>query len=319
MSPEEIFQRLKTFDEQYLPFPPFVAAKNAIEANLGLYRETGIAKHMLISGEPGTGKSTLCKWLKTRHPQIKLADRDQTPLLSIAIPPSATVQGVIDEMLKGLGDPYTARGTVTAKTSRVVTLCKNCRVEFMLLDEAQHLYDRGQATTQYKVADWLKSLIDTIGVPVTLIGLPNVEHLLQVNDQLRRRFSTGLRLAIGQSDVHSIETECLQLFLSLASLVDIPVSSRPYTALEMGQRLYRSSDGRVSYIKKLLFTAMQTALEQDIDEIDAQMLEDAFVKEIWPNGRGKLNPFNHAFEFRRLDRGGEPFQASHLASRRVVA
>jgi hypothetical protein len=66
----------------------------------------------------------------------------------------------------------------------------------------------------------------------------------------------------------------------------------------------------VAYIKKLLFAALRQALEMDLDKIDARMLECAFTNEIWWEGTGKLNPFHPAFEFRRLDRGGEPFQDS---------
>ena len=38
-------------------------------------------------------------------------------------------------------------------------------------------------------ADWLKHLIDEVGVPTVLLGLPRLESLLQINEQLRRRFS----------------------------------------------------------------------------------------------------------------------------------
>lgn len=189
----------------------------------------------------------------------------------------------------------------------------------MLFDEAQHLYDRGTTITHYMVGDWFKHLIDELGVPTVLLGLPRVEQLLQLNDQLRRRFSSGLRLALGQSDTDTIENECLQLFSSLVSLMDIPVCLEPFSTEEMGQRLYFSSDGRVAYIKKLLFAALRQALEKDIDVINAEVLEKAFTDEIWWEGVGKLNPFNPQFEYRRLDRGGEPFQLAQTSRRRKSA
>jgi hypothetical protein len=319
MTSLDLYARLASFNAQYIPFPPFVAAKDAIEANLRLFRETGIAKHMLVVGEAGTGKSSLCRWLTRQYPQQRLLDRDKIDVLAVPVPPSATVPGIIDAMLTAMGDPWHQKGTATAKTSRIVTLCRNCGVEFMLFDEAQHLHDRGNTKTHYMVGDWLKHLIDEIGVPTTLLGLPRVEQLLLINDQLRRRFSSRVRLAMGQSDTLSVEAECLQLFLSLVSLIDIPVSSHPFSAQEMGERLYRSSDGRVAYIKRLLFAALRHALENDLEVIDAAMLEQVFTDEIWWEGVGKLNPFNPAFEFRRLDRGGEPFQLAEKVSNRRAA
>ena len=316
MAHPDLYAQLREFDEQYIPFPPFVAAKNAIEANLKMFRETGIAKHMLVTGEAGTGKSTLCQWLAHQHPVEHLQDRNKVTALVATIPPAATVPGVIDAMLNALGDPWHQIGTITAKTFRLVTLCRECGVELMLFDEAQHLHDRGDTRTHYMVGDWLKHLIDEIGVPTCLIGLPRVEQILQINDQLRRRFSRRMCLALGQSDTDSVETECLQLFTSLVSFFSIPISSSLYSPQEMGRRLYYASDGRVAYVKKLLAAALHHALENDIEAIDAAILEKAFTEEIWWEGVGTLNAFHPQFEFRRLDRGGEPFQAAHAVVRR---
>ena len=49
-------------------------------------------------------------------------------------------------------------------------------------------------------------------------------------------------------------------------------------------------------------------LTKDLPQIDVELLQQVFVDEIWWEGVGVLNPFNAEFEFRRLDRGGEPFQ-----------
>ncbi len=310
MAAADMYQRLRDFDEQYIPFPTFVAAVGAIESNLRMFRESGVARHMLVIGEPGTGKTSLCRWLSHQHPLRELPERNHVEVLIASVPPTATVVSITTAILNALGDPYPDRGTVATKTERVMKLCRTCGVEMLLFDEAQHLHDRGGTVTHYMVGDWLKNLIDGLSVPTVLLGLPRLERLLHVNDQLRRRFSTRRNLALGHSESQSIEAECLQLFSSLVSLIDLPVSAHPYSPHEMGTRLYYGSDGRVAYIKKLLFAALRQALEMDLDKIDARMLECAFTNEIWWEGTGKLNPFHPAFEFRRLDRGGEPFQDS---------
>lgn len=308
MNLDKIYEQLRRFDEEYIPFPPFVVAVNAIKANLELFRKTGIAQHLLVLGEAGTGKTSLCLWLEQQYPKYVLPDRDVTPVLIVSVPPAATLPSMASAILEKLGDPASSTGTISMKTSRVIMLCRACRVEMILFDEAQHTYDRGQATTQYMVGDWLKSLIDQTGVPTVFLGLPRLEQLLQVNEQLRRRFSRRLRLALGQSDKVSIHSECLQLFRSLGSCLSIPLTCGAYGWDELGMRLYYASDGRVAYIKKLLAGALRLALETVIEEIDPPLLERVFTHEIWWEGIGKLNPFNPAFEFRRLDRNNEPFE-----------
>ncbi|WP_415879493.1 TniB family NTP-binding protein [Methylomonas sp. TEB] len=316
MTGKQNFTELRRFDEEYIPFPPFVAAIEAIKANLTLFRETGIAQHLLVLGESGTGKTSLCRWLAHQYPKLVMPDRDVTPVLIISVPAAATIASMAAVILDKLGDPASSTGTISMKTSRVITLIRACRVEMILFDEAQHIHDRGQAATQYMVGDWLKSLIDQAGIPTVFLGIPRLEGLLQVNEQLRRRFSRRMRLALGQSDETSIHGECLQLFRSLGSCLPIPLTCAPYTWEELGMRLYYASDGRVSYIKKLLAAALRRALDTDINDISPGLLELVFTHEIWWEGIGKLNPFNSAFEFRRLDRNNEPFERGSVSTPR---
>lgn len=305
-------QALRRFESQFIPFPTFVDAKNMIEENLFLFRETGVARNLVIFGESGTGKSTLCNWMQTRYSRLKLKDRDHIPVLVVSAPASATIIGLANAVLDALGDPLLVSGTASSKTHRISTLIKGCKVELLLIDEAQHLQDRGQAKTHYYVADWLKQLIDQIGVPCVLLGLPRLEMLLRANEQLRRRFSVRTHLALGQGE-RDIEYDSLLLFKAFASLLDVPVRAAPFDAIDMGQRLYFACDGRVSYLKSLLHAALLIALEQDLQVIDVSVLEQAFTQAIWANGLGKTNPFSLDFVMRRLDRGGEPFEKTLYA------
>lgn len=316
MNTKEISMALKRFDEEYIPFPPFVVAANSVEANIALYRQTGLAQHLLVLGESGTGKSSLCRWIGEKYPRSILLDRDLLPALIVSVPPAATIASVAEALLKELGDPSSSTGSISTRTSRVITLCRACRVEIVLFDETQHVHDRGQVATHYMVGDWLKSLIDELGVPTVFLGLPRLESLLQVNEQLRRRFSKRLHLALGQSDTDSIHTECLQLFITLGSCLPVPLTSGDYSWPEMGTRLYYASDGRVAYIKKLLASALRHAMETELSQIGPPQLERAFTEDVWREGVGALNPFNPTFEFRRLDRGDEPFERGGISRRK---
>jgi hypothetical protein len=316
MEVNEIYQARGHFYKEYIPFPAFKNAIDAIEDNLAFFRETKIANHLLIFGESGAGKSSICEWFELKYPKIVLKDRDITPVLNVEVPSGSSVTSIASAILEALGDPAAAYGTSYAKTSRIITLCRACQVEMILFDEAQHVSDRGQATTHYMVGDWLKSLIDKIGVPTILLGLPRLELLLRVNEQLRRRFSRGFSLALGQSDQHAIHSECLQLFRSLGSCLPVPLISNPWGWDELGMRLYYASDGRIGYIKELLNISLRLALEADIEEIGPPLLERAFVELLKGRVVDQLNPFNSAFEFRRLDRIGEPFESGNVKTTR---
>lgn len=298
---------IRRFDEDYIAFPPFNLAMQTVEDQVQLFRETGLAQHLIILGESGTGKSTLCRLITQKYPRFKSLDKDLVPAIVVAIPAVPTVVGVAEAVLCALGERYPA-GKIDEKTRRIVKLCRESGTEIMLFDEAQHIQDRGQSYTHYMVGDWIKGLIDAISIPTVFLALPRFENILQINDQLRRRFSRRLYLALGQSSHSDIYEECFELFEELAAFLPLPLSYGSYTREDMAMRLYYASDGRVAYIKKLLTSALHRALKDQLSEIGPSVLEASFLSDIWWEGDGKLNPFNSEFVHRRLDRGGEPFE-----------
>lgn len=305
------FDAVKQLQESYLMFPAFQVAFEQIESNLRLYRATGVSQNLLILGESGTGKTTLCSLFAERYPKLVLPERDIIPVLITSVPPAATIAGTVEAILGRLGDLDPERGTVSAKTARAVRLARGCGVEMFLFDEAQHIQDRGRSQTQYFVGDWLKSFMDALEKPVTLLGLPRTETLLQVNEQLRRRFTHRLSIAVAQ-DVDSSDDKSLELFTSLAAALPLPIDPRPYGWRELGLRLRFSTDGRISYVKQLLINAYSLALTEASNEIGVLELEKAFTTTIWPQGVGALNPFHKDFSFRSLNRLGEPFQMGEM-------
>lgn len=315
----EVNATLQRFNDELLLFPSYVAAYEEIKGLLSLHRETGVAQHLIVLGESGTGKTTLCHNLLAEYPRESVIERDIVPVLHVAIPPAATIASLMEAILRRLGDPSPTSGTVSVKMARVIKLIKALSVELVLIDEAQHIHDRGKLPSQYLVGDAIKSLMDDIGIPTILLGLPRLAQLLQVNDQLRRRFSRRRYLQLGQDDEANIETECLQFFLSLGDSLPVKISCGSYGWSEMAKRVYYACDGRVAYIKKLLAGAIRITMERGLNEIDPLVLEEAFTTEVWWEGVKELNPFNPAFVFRRLNQANEPFEQVGPGAARTVS
>jgi adenylate kinase family enzyme len=308
---------LEAFYAEHLLFPPYVAAFKEIDRLILLYRETGIAQNLLVLGESGTGKTTLCCNIQKKYPRFSLPEQDVVPVLHVPIPSAATIASVTEMMLARLGDPAPTAGTVSAKTARAIYLAKALKVELFLFDEAQHIQDRGRLPTQYLVGDWLKAFIDELAIPTVLLGLPRTEQLLQVNEQLRRRFSCRRHMQMGQDENETIETECLQLFISLGTSLPLALHAGEFGWEELGRRVYYACDGRVAYVKKLLVGAIRVALDSNLNIIDSRVLEEAFTRDVWWEGIGPLNPFNPDFAFRRLTQPNEPFELGVPGARRT--
>jgi GTPase SAR1 family protein len=303
-----LFDVLARLDGAYLAFHPFAKAMSEIDGLLELYRQTGKARNLVVQGESGTGKTTLCKTLVHKYPRKSMSDRDLIPVLHIEVPSDATIGATLETILEILGDPDPFTGTNHKKESRVLKLAKGRGVELLLIDEGQQIHDRGKDATRYKVGDFLKMLVDHMSIPTVLLGLPRTDLLLRVNDQLRRRFTRRVAMSIGQNTSVSPHAECLQLFTSLSSVLPAPLGLDGYDMEEMGRRFYTATDGRIGYVKLLLESAVKLAFEQELKEITPAVLHAAFTNGIWDAGIGALNPFDERFEFRSLDRVGEPFE-----------
>jgi len=296
--------------------PVFSVAYRRLLDILTSYRERGACRNLLITGESGQGKTTLCEAFAAAHPPRSELERDVVPVLHISVSAGASVRDLLYALLLAVGDPFPEKGSVVARTERLIQYARACGLELLIIDEAQHLYDRGRTYTHYLVGDWLKGLIDAICVPVVLVGLPRTVSLLQVNEQLRRRFTEHLTLDIGNDPTDTPAVCCYRMFQSLCEIAKISIDPRPLVWSDLGERLLYASDGRIGYMQLLAGGAVDWARREGARIITLRTLSAAFSERVWPGAAGNTNPFDEGFAMRRLDRVGEPFMPDGAAALR---
>ena len=286
--------------------PPFDFAFHTILNTFEMNRETGVAEHLICVGESGTGKSTLKNEIEKTFPSYDDRDKLCIPVLVIDTPALPTVKNMAETVLVKLGDPLFFRGTTTEKTSRILNFLEKCEVKLMIIDELQHFIDQGNSSSPRQVSDWLKTIIDAAGVSTVLMGLERSEQILQINEQLRRRFSR--RINLNAFSINTLE-ECAVFAGVLSKLVEYLDCSEKmdFTNNHLLKQIYFATNGIIDYMVKLFLGAYEVAIEKQTKIIDEHCLEIAFSRHIWVQGYGELNPFNPNFKWQKLNKERMPF------------
>jgi len=315
----EFFKKLTAVENLLIAHPSFERAVCHLQKTITLSSNGIEPRHALLLGESGTGKTWLAQHLASLYFQDgKGIDSPNTnnPVLLVNTPSIPTLKGLAEEILLALHDPLYCRGTASDKRQRALGLIKKCRVKLIVFDEFQHFLDHGWYNSLTSVTDWLKRFIDDAGIPCLLMGLPRCEEILQANEQLRRRFSTTLELPVFSIDTNDAERE----FRAILNQIDRSLPTERKSGLaesDFARRLYFASNGLLGYLRKIITAAFEVTVQENRSMVDMQILEKVFTEVIWREGRNALNPFNPAFQFRRLCRVGEPFAVATLP-RKVI-
>ena len=213
-------------------------------------------------------------------------------------------------MLKALGSKFWNKGDEMELSSQLQELLIECKVRLVILDEINHLVDRGTAKSHHSVADWIKALFNTVKIPCVLAGIPRAKLLLETNDQLGDRFREIVEVAmlsVGEGR-EGVARSALKAFSSLLTDLDcIDLSSQNVTRL-----LVFATGGRLRPLRKLLVRSVEHAFRKGDRRIDLIVLATAFAEVVYPNAPEDRNPFLPSFNGVPLTKKREPFAVRSL-------
>jgi len=261
------------------------------------------APGMLLKGQSGAGKSSIIEWFLKRNPMYEEDKKFVQPVVRASVPPKPDVSSLGQEILNGLGDPYSDSSTKESRRRRIYTLMKNLGVKLLILDEVQHFVDHGGASA-LEVTNWFKMLVSETQIPVVLVGLPRSEDLLTRNEQMARRFPMRCYL----EPFHHRSDYAFHEFRGVLSALQkrITVPCIPLHHPDVADRLLMATHGLMGHIISLLDAAVDTANYQGC-EIDLSILAIAFNEVVW-RAPDALNPFLTNEPLRSLRGIGEPFE-----------
>lgn len=260
---------------------------------------------LVIIGDTGTGKTTLIENFVQSRPRVEHPEVTEVPVLNVEVPAKCSVKMLAALMLRKLGSLYWNRGDEVDRTDQLVTLIKACKVRMIIIDEVNHLADRGAEKSHYHIGDWIKQLIRSSRLPVVLAGTPAAEILWNTNEQLADRFREQIVLEpLGMEGQRLRELRSvLGAFLGLMkSIPCIDITEEAHA-----RRMAFATAGRLRDVRRLLVRAVEIASAQPRFAITRATLAKSFLQVIYPKAPDNRNPFSPKFNGLPLTKPGEPF------------
>jgi len=274
-----------------------VPHQRLIDAAEGVYRHYELACQMnepsciAVRGKTGSGKTTLVRKVK----EMILAephDSSTKPVVYLELPEDCTRKMVLGRILEAVDDddPYGSTGSVLL--ARVQDAMRSHKVRLIIIDEVQHLVSKENKRVNHKMADLLKVLIDTVGVPFVLVGNTDLDHILSANQQLQRRMFDYIRLTpfdLGdrRDSVH---------FRAFLRLFDARLPFPEWCELDdaaVAAALHDATEGLIGFIVQLLKNAGDRALREGCRRIEPKHLAAAWRAVRKPFVTRKDNPFTN--------------------------
>lgn len=305
----DILQTQAAIMRTCIPHAPFRRTVDRFDEIFNASSEVGLNDGFVLMGPSGVGKTRACQSFYEKHRSYQEPDRTVRPVLSFTMPANPLGKALYQKALHVFGEKYTT-GTESTLELRLIKLLTTCRVKVLVVDEAQHLIDRGGKKLHEKAADNLKNLMTEAGISIILVGTDRVQELLKVNEQLRRRFSSQIQLKPWDAEAEADINQVAGILQALLANPAIELEHQHLIEFKFAKCLAYASGGRISYIVKLVCGAVKSAFGRKSKTLEVQDFEKAFALEVWDSVSLKDNPFSKSFLRRQLTQYGDPFWVS---------
>lgn len=267
--------------------PAYKDVLDELKDALDAIGHTSMPTCLLISGESRTGKSSVVKDLLETYLPTRVEGQMLQSVLYAVAPSKATLKGLLESLLRGLKDPHWSRGSETNMTSRLYTLLDAVKCKMIILDEFQHLCDKGQQLRLRVLADWLKVLAETGKYALVAVGMPEAAAIVNQHPQLKNRFDSEKRMPLfNWQDATSAAQ--FRRVLKAFQMEMHPFQMPALHSSEMSFRLYLASAGRIGLLAKILERAVRDAVRAGRTEIHIEDLAHAYKRAVWAAERFPL-------------------------------
>jgi len=305
-APDTSMRIVQTITRSFVKFPHVASLTERLTQLIRHPYINEEPENIIVLGESGVGKSRVLQKFRNTYPPIVHPEYTEVPVLYVSVPANGNASALASAMLLALGSPFWDRGKIKDLTFQLHCLLKQCKVKVIVLDEVNHLVDKGGVKTHHYTADWLKVLLDEARLPIVMAGIPRAMRLLKANDQLRSRFREIIYIKPFSVE-NEVETGRFCAVLTTFTNMMAGVEVISLTSGDLPKKMLFATNGYLRDIRRLLVRAVELAFRDGSLKIKLSTLEEAFRQVIYAGAPNERNPFCAKFTNTPLIKIDEPF------------
>lgn len=302
---KRIFALCQEFSAVIVSHPEYAEAMECILRSVEATKMRGEPASVLLTGEPGTGKSTVAKMALTHFGEARTFETDTgttkiIPTIRCSLPAGATIKTLTVSMLQAL-ESNSETGNISTLFKRLVTILKTCQTEIIVLDEFDNLLRKGAERSREQVCDWVRTLLNETLVPVVIVGVPTCEEIINDHPQLSRRYPyrhTMSHFTYSALDPASTFSKTLR---ALSTVIKRIGGFEDCVMLSTDQPLkamFLATGGNMNGMRQILNDAFRLALIRNDGKFGLQDLVAAADLSVIPTAYYKKNAFRLTDESR---------------------
>ncbi|PJE41938.1 MAG: hypothetical protein CUR33_11085 [Pseudomonas sp.] len=298
MMNDEIKDKLVKFAQVVVNHPEYADAMECISRSIEATMTRGEPASVLLTGEPGTGKSTVCKIALSHFGERKVVATDAgtteiVPAFYCSLQAGATTKSLTTSMLQELGS-NNVTGNSSTLFKRLVTLLKTCQTKLIVLDEFDNLLRKGAEKSREQVCDWVRTLLNETLVPVAIVGIPSCEEIINAHPQLSRRYPYRHRMnhfTYSALDPASAFSKTLRAFSGEIKKIGEFDNSISLNTDQPLKAMYLATGGNMNGIRQILNDAFRLALLRNDGNFGLNDLIGAAELSVIPTAYYRNNAF----------------------------
>lgn len=237
-----------------------VALEHLIDLHQWLDEKRKIKESCRVVGDSHTGKTVACESYALRNKSIQ--NKQQTPIVPVIYimpPKKCTDKKLFKAIIEALR--YRAvKGTISDFYARTMEVLKACKVEMLILDEA----DRLEPETFPDVRD----INDKLKISVVLVGTDRLDVVIKRDEQVHNRFRSHRHFGklTGKDFERTVN-------IWEEKILKLPVPSN-LTQQDMLKILTEATEGYIGRLDDILRLAAIRSLSRGYQKIEKETLQE---------------------------------------------